>query len=76
MRARTCSFVKCRLGMRSFSIFGLDLAFVPDIGLSELVLEKAFVVVPRLLGRAFGQSRQIIRIGDRLAAAALRDFRQ
>ena len=40
------------------------------------MLEESFVVVPRLFGRAFGQPRQVFRIGDRLGllAAALRNF--
>jgi hypothetical protein len=54
--------------------FGLDFAFVPDIGLGELVFEETFVVVPRLLGRAFRESREIVGIGDGLAATALRGF--
>src|ERR1700687_2093739 len=59
-----------------FFFFGLDFAFVPDIGLRELVFEEAFVVIPRLFGWAFRKAREIVRIGDGLDAASLRSFGQ
>src|SRR5215831_18073694 len=55
---------------------GLDLALVPDIWLCKFVFEKAFVVVPRLFGRAFGQASEIFGVLNRFFAAALRDFRE
>ncbi len=63
-----------QIGHAQFFFFGLDLAFVPDVGLGEFVLEEAFVVVPGLLGGAFGEPREIVGIGDGFAASALRGF--
>src|ERR1700741_1759789 len=40
------------------------------------MLEEALVVVPWLLCRGFPEPRQIVGIGDRLPAAALRGFGQ
>ena len=51
-----------------------DFALIPNVGLGELMLEEAFVVIPRLLRGAFGQAREIFRILDGLSAATLRDF--
>jgi len=64
-----------QMGHAQFFFFGFDLALVPDIGFGELVFEETFVVVPRLLGRAFGEVREIVGIGDGLAAAAPARFR-
>ncbi len=54
----------------------IDLAFVPNVWLGQLVLEKPFVVVARFFGRPFGQASEVIGIGDGFLAAALRDFRK
>ena len=49
----------------------LDHALIVNIGLSEFVLEKSLVVVPDALGRAVGQTLEVLRIPDRFMAAAL-----
>src|SRR6266571_2397849 len=54
--------------------FGLVLALVPNVGLSEFVFEEAFLAVPGLSGGTFGKTRAVVRIGDRFAAAALSNF--
>src|SRR6266852_5112074 len=54
--------------------FGLVLALVPNVGLREFVFEESLLVIPRLLGGAFGKTRQIVGIGDRFTAAALGNF--
>src|SRR6266852_3455003 len=54
--------------------FGFFLALVPDVGFGEFVLEETLLVVPGVFGRAFGQTRFVICISDRFAAAALGDI--
>ncbi len=46
-----------QVGHAQFFGFGLFLALIPDVGLGELVFEETFLVVPRLLGGAFGETR-------------------
>src|SRR2546427_2166059 len=70
--------VEVQVGHAQLLGFWLFLAFVPDVGFGELVLEEAFLVVPRLFGGAFGQTRYIVRIFDGLGifAAALGNVRE
>ena len=51
--------------------FDFHLAFVINVRLGKLVLEEAFVVVPRALRRPFRKALQIFWITDWLFAAAL-----
>src|SRR4051812_36221898 len=69
-------FGEVQVGHAQLFFFGFDLALVPNIGLSKLVLEEALVVIPRSFGGTFRKTRKVLGIGDRLAAAALRGFRQ
>src|SRR3989475_1414498 len=70
--------VEVQVGHAQLFGFGLFLALIPDVGFGELVLEEAFLVVPRLFGGAFGQTRSIVRIFDGLGifAAALGNIRE
>src|SRR5215472_15716518 len=75
-RGERANLLPGEMQVRHAQLFGgrLDFALVPDVGLSELVLEEALVVIPRLLRRPFRQTREVFRVGDGLFAAALGNF--
>src|SRR5947208_5322669 len=72
-RRQCANLILIKMHIRHAQLFFLHfhLAFVIDVWLSKLVLEEAFVVVPRAFSRPFRQPLQIFYITDWLFAAAL-----
>src|SRR5579859_2344344 len=69
-------FGQVQIGHAELFSLRLDFAEVPNVGFRELVLEKAFLVIPRGLCRAFGKAREIVGVRDGFVAAALRGLRE
>src|SRR3954453_23540616 len=66
-RGKRANLFLLEMRVRHAQLLGLDglhLSLVVDIRLREFVLEEAFVVVPRTLGRTIGQALQVFLIGD------------
>ena len=78
-RGERANLLLREMQVRHAQLFGFvveDFPLVPDVGFGQLVFKEALVVVPGLLGRAFGQTREVLGVLDGLIAAALGDFRK
>src|SRR6266705_490628 len=73
-RRQCANLILIKMHIRHAQLFFFDfhLAFVINVWLSKLVLEEAFVVVPRAFRRPFRKALQIFWITDWVFAAALR----